>query len=90
MNTQTTGVAGSRKAQPDEHGVTWAPSRSGKLQIALGPDKPVRHTLPDGEHEIQVWALYTGTHDITLAERFTGPNRDRAARDYANWLWRNR
>jgi hypothetical protein len=80
----------STKAQPNEHGVTWATSRSGELQIAVGPDKPVRHTLPDGEHQVQVWAVRTGTHDVTAARNFTGPSRVEDARAYANRLWRTR
>jgi hypothetical protein len=69
----------------NEHGVTWAPSKSGRLQIALGADTPA---LPAGERQIEVWALYTGTHDVAPGtRRFTGPSRDADARAYANQLW---
>lgn len=65
------------KAQPNEHGVTWATSKSGRLRIA------VRQFCGTWD----VWALYTDTHDLAPASRAFID--EPAARAYANDLWRN-
>jgi hypothetical protein len=72
------------KAQPLENGVTWADSKSGKLSIAVGPDRELLRG-----NVIRVWALYKGSHELAPVSRdFTGPDRDVKAREYANGLWR--
>lgn len=69
------------KAQPNEHGVTWAPSKSGKLQIAVAPAT----TRADATH---VHTLWTGTHDVGPGgETFKGANHEARARAHANHLW---
>jgi len=74
------------KARANEHGVTWAASRSGDIQIALA--RSPGGLRADGW---DVWALYTGTHDLAPVTRtFTGAGAERAARAYANELWRTR
>jgi hypothetical protein len=79
MNTDT-------QARPNEHGVTWSPSKSGRIQIAVGPDEP-----GVGRHVVRVWLIRTGTHDLANGSRtFTGPDRVTEAREYANELWRTR
>ena len=76
----------SAKAQANDMGVTWAVSKSKRLDIALGADTPGTYGQPD---MIEVWALYFGTHDVApLTRRFTGADRLREAREYANSLWR--
>jgi hypothetical protein len=77
------------KAQPNEHGVTWSPSKSGRIQIAVGPDQPGIGRFT-GMTIVKVWAIYTGTHDVVTGSTFTGPQRDADARDYANELWATR
>jgi hypothetical protein len=68
-------------AQPNQHGVRWARSSGGKLDIALRED--------NGKAE--VWAMYPGTHDLApLTRKFTGPDAQAAARAYANTLWSTR
>jgi hypothetical protein len=74
-----------QKATPNEHGVRWATSKGGNLQIAVGPDKEFL-----GQREVKVWALYTGSHDVAEGRTFKGPHREQEARDYANRLWRTR
>ena len=72
------------KARANEHGVYWAASRSGRVQIALCGNKP---PLPDGKRW-EVWMLYTGTHDIVPGTRRFRDEAD--AQDYANECWRTR
>lgn len=83
----TTATA-TRKAAPNEHGVTWAVSRTGRISIAI------RRKACTRNHDTwEVWALYTGTHDLVgVTREFSGP-ADKAeadARKYANMLWRTR
>lgn len=74
------------KAQANEYGVTWARSKSGKLEIAVSAD----HGMPL-PHKVEVWGLWTGTHDLApVARSFKGPDRVKEARDYANRLWASR
>lgn len=69
------------KAQPNTFGITWATSRSKRLDIALQ-----RKEFVGGW---QVWALYAGTHDLAPRTRnFTGDTAEADARAYANELWR--
>ena len=68
------------KAQPNEHGVRWAASQSGRLQIAVG-----RVGVGD---TYQVWAIYTGTHDLAPRTRGFGDDLA-AANEYANRLWKD-
>ena len=73
------------KAQPQSNGVTWATSRTGKLDIAVGPGKQ------PGTNRWDVWALYKGTHDVApLSKNFVGVKAEQDARKYANDLWRTR
>lgn len=65
------------KAVANEHGVRWAPSKNGRLRIAVGPRRN------GGGYE--VWALYNGTHDLAyVTRRFA---TEEAANRYANSLW---
>jgi hypothetical protein len=65
------------KAQPNPGTtVTWAPSKSGRIQIALG--------FTGGQWK--VWGLYTGTHDLTPISRNFHLS-EAAARVYANQVW---
>lgn len=72
------------KPEANEHGVTWAPSKSGRFQIACVSAS--RRDLDRGPGW-EVWAIRTGTHDIDYAQAF--PN-EAEARKHANWLWRTR
>lgn len=61
--------------------VKWVPSKSGKVQIALGRSKDPRDKLG-----WKVWGIYTGTHDIARITAYFGENYE-AARKHANGEW---
>lgn len=72
------------KATANEQGVTWATSRSGKLSIAVAFDR-------GSAGGWDVWALYTGTHDLApVSRQFNGAKAEENARAYANELWSSR
>lgn len=73
-------TSSSSKAQPNDHGITWAPSKSGKAQVAL---RQMPHKFDRGDW--MVWAVYTGTHDMAISRSFTN---EQEARKFANWVWR--
>jgi hypothetical protein len=74
----------STKALPNEYGVTWHASRSGRLQIALAPRN---RTHGPGGPGWDVWTLRTGTHDLTPhGGKFA---TEAEARRHANQVWRN-
>lgn len=62
-----------------EAGIEWATSGSGKIRIACGK-------IND---EWQVWALYSGSHDLVPCTKGFGSD-EKKARAYANELWKNR
>lgn len=67
-------------AVPNQHGVRWATSKDGRLDIACAPNR-----LPDSW---RVWGLYVGTHDLApIARDFDGPDAEERAREYANQVW---
>lgn len=61
--------------EPNEHGVYWAPSKSGRVQIAVG----------QVHGQWKVWGIYTGTHDMAPISRNCRSEAD--ARDWANRQW---
>lgn len=69
------------KATANEHGVVWATSRNGKLDIAVGE-------RPGGPNRWSVWALYVGTHDLAPVTR--NFRTEQEARKYANQVWERR
>jgi hypothetical protein len=76
------------KAKANRHGVTWATSKNGKLDIAVGPDSRFPGKKYPGW---RVWALYKGTHDLApVARDFPGPTGEADARKYANEVWGRR
>ena len=75
------------KVTPNASGVSWSSSKAGRLQIAVGSwRKPLSRM--QGASGVEVWAIYTGTHDVApVTKRFTGANANAEARAYANGLW---
>jgi hypothetical protein len=63
------------RATTNQAGIRWATSRSGRLDIAVGPKGG----------QWQVWALYAGSHD--LAPRTRNFPTEPRANTYANHLW---
>jgi hypothetical protein len=79
------------KATPNRSGVTWSPSRTGKIQIAVGPAGTYlvgRGFVPSPRGDWNVWGLYTGTHDLAPISR--NFKNEAAARSYANRVWSTR
>lgn len=72
-------MSATRKAEPNEMGVTWAPSRSGRVRIAM------RHQ-PGHPKPWHVWGIYTGTHDLAPITREFRTEAE--ARAHANRCWR--
>jgi hypothetical protein len=78
-------TATATKAQPNQYGVSWVTSRTGKLDIALHPPGD---GVTRADNGWEVTALYAGTHDLApVTRRFVG---EPEARRYANELWRTR
>jgi len=86
----TATTTASRKAEANEHGVRWAASRSGRIQIAVGRKGTMSANL-SGDRRYErwdVWALHTGTHDLAPVTRTFRTEAE--ANAYANLLWRTR
>jgi hypothetical protein len=74
----TTATQTSSKAQPNEHGVTWADTKDGTIAVAVA----------ERNGEWEVWGIYKGTHDLApISRNFTGKDAEANARAYANQVW---